>query len=67
MKRNTDTPEPEWSEAMRMRKLEAERLMLIEDHKKGFITIEEIKQAASLWKCSQHEAEMRLMRGDLPE
>jgi len=66
MKRTDETDE-EWEKAMLNRKIQAERSMTIADHKKGFVKLESVYKAAWLWDCTPHEAEQRLMRGELPE
>ncbi len=67
MKREPETTDEEWAEQLEARKARAARNMKIQDYKKGFITIAELQGAAHFWGCSEHEAEQRLMRGELPE
>ena len=67
MKRAPDVTEEEWSAMLHTRKEEAERRMLIEDHKKGFFTLAYLNKAAKTWDCSTHSAEIRLLNGELPE
>lgn len=66
MKRTSETDE-EWSKKLDRRKRLAEMRMRREDSMRGFVTLKDIFTAASEWSTSQHEAEMRLMRGELPD
>jgi hypothetical protein len=64
MKRTTET-DVEWDLILFDMKVEAERRMKIQDNMKGLTLEADIKAASRAWACSQHSAEMRLIRGEL--
>ena len=66
MKRESGTSDEDWAEQLATRKLTAEQAMERADNMKGFVTLQGMMGAAKIWDCSQHEAEMRLMKGELP-
>lgn len=65
MKRSVDMTDEEWNASLADRKRLAERRMKTKDQMRGFLELTEIIEAAAIWGVSQHEAEQRLMRGEL--
>lgn len=72
MKREPGISDPQWQAALKKRARQAQHDMAVEDAKRGFVTLKQLKRAARHWygtasDSKMHMAEMRIAQGELPD